>query len=86
MAPQTHTRLSSILDFLLQAKDTAKTTLEDTFQPKPKIDYSIAHPVPGLQKPLDYVPTKDDPLYVGQPLPNALLQEEIERASTSKAL
>ncbi|KAJ2912988.1 hypothetical protein MD484_g7416, partial [Candolleomyces efflorescens] len=35
-------------------------------------DFSITHPVPGLGKPLDYVPTEDDPLYVGPPLATAL--------------
>ncbi|RXW20552.1 hypothetical protein EST38_g5302 [Candolleomyces aberdarensis] len=37
------------------------------------LDLSITHPVPGLGKPLDYIPTEDDPLYVGPPLATALL-------------
>ncbi|KAJ2936723.1 hypothetical protein H1R20_g369, partial [Candolleomyces eurysporus] len=36
-------------------------------------DFTSTHPVPGLGKPLDYIPTKDDPLYVGPPLATALL-------------
>ncbi|KAJ2912992.1 hypothetical protein MD484_g7417, partial [Candolleomyces efflorescens] len=37
------------------------------------LDFSITHSVPGLGKPLDYIPTEDDPLYVGPPLATALL-------------
>ncbi|RXW18657.1 hypothetical protein EST38_g7193 [Candolleomyces aberdarensis] len=36
-------------------------------------DYSIVHPVPGVGRPLDYVPKPDDPLYIGEQLPTALL-------------
>ncbi|KAJ2936892.1 hypothetical protein H1R20_g204, partial [Candolleomyces eurysporus] len=37
------------------------------------LDLSITRPVPGLGKPLDYIPAEDDPLYVGPPLATALL-------------
>jgi hypothetical protein len=37
------------------------------------LGFSFTHPVPGLGKPLDYIPTEDDPLYVGPPLATALL-------------
>ncbi|RXW17917.1 hypothetical protein EST38_g7937 [Candolleomyces aberdarensis] len=43
-------------------------------------DFSIVHPVPGLGKPLDYTPTKKDPLYVGKPFPTALLPSAITSA------
>ncbi|TFK27628.1 hypothetical protein FA15DRAFT_666299 [Coprinopsis marcescibilis] len=36
------------------------------------IDYSVVHPVPGLGRNVDYLPTTEDPLYVGIPFPNAL--------------
>ncbi|KAJ2919064.1 hypothetical protein MD484_g1331, partial [Candolleomyces efflorescens] len=48
---------------------SAPTDIED----RPLPDYSITHPVPGIGKPLDYVPTPEDPLYVGGQLPTALL-------------
>lgn len=53
---------------------------------KPKIDYTITHPVPGLQRALDYVPKPDDPLFVGKPLASAVLQVDIERGSNNGAL
>ncbi|KAF6744132.1 hypothetical protein DFP72DRAFT_1095567 [Ephemerocybe angulata] len=53
---------------------------------KPPVDFSTVHPVPGISRSLDYVPNKDDPLYLGKPLPTALLQEDIERGSSTKAL
>ncbi|TFK17404.1 hypothetical protein FA15DRAFT_605121 [Coprinopsis marcescibilis] len=39
-----------------------------------KIDYSLVHPVPGLGKPIDYIPDDqhDDPLWVGNSFPNPL--------------
>lgn len=55
----------------------------------PQLDFSITHPVPGLGKPLDYVPTKDDPLYVGPPIATALLpvcKEMRENSLTSDSL
>ncbi|KAF5314643.1 hypothetical protein D9611_007124 [Ephemerocybe angulata] len=42
--------------------------------PENTVDFSIVHAVPGLDKPVDYVPTENDPLYAGRPLPTALLQ------------
>ncbi|KAJ2915427.1 hypothetical protein MD484_g4988, partial [Candolleomyces efflorescens] len=51
---------------------TPIATLERSMAPSsPK--FSVVHPVPGLGKPLDYVPDEKDPLYVGKPLPTALL-------------
>ncbi|KAH6909366.1 hypothetical protein BKA70DRAFT_1426493 [Coprinopsis sp. MPI-PUGE-AT-0042] len=40
-------------------------------------DYSVVHAVPGYGKPLDYVPDKKDPLFVGKPLPSALSQKDL---------
>jgi hypothetical protein len=48
---------------------SAPTDIESRSLP----DYSVIHPVPGVGKPLDYVPTPDDPLYIGEQLPTALL-------------
>lgn len=41
------------------------------------VDFSVVHAVPGLGKRLDYVPSKTDPMYVGEQLPTALLQDAI---------
>ncbi|KAG2003632.1 hypothetical protein CC2G_004221 [Coprinopsis cinerea AmutBmut pab1-1] len=44
-------------------------------------DYTVVHPMPGLGKPLDYVPKEDeDPLYIDDPFPSALDVENLDRA------
>jgi len=43
-------------------------------------NYRVAFPVPGLGKPLYYVPDEVDPFYVGEPLPTALLEENFEKS------
>ncbi|TFK24949.1 hypothetical protein FA15DRAFT_618654 [Coprinopsis marcescibilis] len=42
-----------------------------------QVDYTVIHPVPGLGRPVDYVPTKDDPLYIGDAFPTALAMSDI---------
>lgn len=42
-----------------------------------QVDYTLVHPAPGHGKPLDWVPKEGDELYVGQPLPTALLQDSV---------
>lgn len=45
-----------------------------------KVDYSLVHYAPGHEKSLDWTPTPDDGLYVGSPLPTALLQDSVMSA------
>ena len=41
------------------------------------MDFSRVHAAPGLGQPLEYVPAKDDPLYVRDPISNALEKERL---------
>jgi len=61
-------------------------SFDSALQIEPKVDLSITHAVPGLNRPVDYQPLQEDPLYIGEPLPNALLEDSIEHGTASKAL
>jgi hypothetical protein len=44
------------------------------------LDYSVVHAVPGHGKRVDYVPGKDDPLFLGKSLPSALSVVDIDES------
>ncbi|KAJ2912666.1 hypothetical protein MD484_g7746, partial [Candolleomyces efflorescens] len=41
------------------------------------VDFSRVQPAPGLGRPLEYVPAKSDPLYVREPIGNALEKDKL---------
>lgn len=43
------------------------------------LDFSRVHAAPGLGQPLDSVPASGDPLYVRDPIGNALVEEDFRR-------
>jgi hypothetical protein len=45
------------------------------------VDYFVVHPVPGHGEPIDYVPYKGDDLFVGEPLPSALVQNFMDEGA-----
>ncbi|KAJ3524093.1 hypothetical protein NMY22_g11158 [Coprinellus aureogranulatus] len=49
-------------------------------RPATAVDYTLVSPAPGHGKPLDWVPDPNDELYVGKPLPTALLQDSVTSA------
>ena len=55
----------------------ADSTLKSEASPT-TIDYSLVYSVPGYGKPIDYLPDKADPLYIGKELPSALEKVDME--------
>ncbi|KAH6909367.1 hypothetical protein BKA70DRAFT_1426494 [Coprinopsis sp. MPI-PUGE-AT-0042] len=59
-----------------------EATASGSFSPgSPLVDYSVVHPVPGYGEPLDYLPYEGDPLFIGEPLPSALVKNLMDEGA-----